>query len=197
VLWLLILRSSRTLCRWVTHNQDARARWMTLGTTTRNDFAWPAVHAIPSCRAKPSGRSAGVAGHAAKAWRSARVFRCSHRNLPTWSAVPVSSAQRHRGRSFLVRGAQGVDCRPCKSLLSECDALPGNRLRQRRGTALAASRGWERLVDSDLHPAGLKCARTRLPREVELVQMDARTIPAVNAFDLTGAFDVVEHIAEE
>jgi SAM-dependent methyltransferase len=64
-------------------------------------------------------------------------------------------------------------------------------------SALAASRAWERLVGSDLHPAGLKYARTRLPREVELVQMDARAIPAVNAFDLTGAFDVVEHVADD
>jgi SAM-dependent methyltransferase len=64
-------------------------------------------------------------------------------------------------------------------------------------SALAASRAWERLVGSDLHLAGLKHARTRLPHEVELVQMDARAIPAVNAFDLTGAFDVVEHVAED
>jgi SAM-dependent methyltransferase len=63
--------------------------------------------------------------------------------------------------------------------------------------ALAASRPWERLVGSDLHPTGLKQARTRLPPEVELVQMDARAIPAVNAFDLTGAFDIVEHVADD
>jgi SAM-dependent methyltransferase len=42
----------------------------------------------------------------------------------------------------------------------------------------------------------LAYARKRLP-EVELVQMDARDIPAVGAFDLTGAFDVIEHIAED
>jgi len=63
--------------------------------------------------------------------------------------------------------------------------------------ALANSRRWERLVGSDLHPAGIKNARTRLPPEVELVQMDARAIPAVNAFDLTGAFDIVEHVADD
>lgn len=27
--------------------------------------------------------------------------------------------------------------------------------------------------------------------------MDARAIPAVNAFDLTGAFDIIEHVAED
>jgi SAM-dependent methyltransferase len=63
--------------------------------------------------------------------------------------------------------------------------------------ALAASRPWERLAGSDLHPTGLKHARARLPPAVELVQMDARAIPATNAFDLTGAFDIVEHVADD
>jgi SAM-dependent methyltransferase len=63
--------------------------------------------------------------------------------------------------------------------------------------ALAASRTWERLVGSELHPTGLAHARARLPLSVEFVQMDARAIPAVEAFDLTGAFDVVEHIADD
>jgi SAM-dependent methyltransferase len=63
--------------------------------------------------------------------------------------------------------------------------------------ALAASRSWERIVGSDLHPAGLKQARKRLPPKVELIQMNASTIPAVNAFDLTGAFDVLEHVADD
>lgn len=62
--------------------------------------------------------------------------------------------------------------------------------------ALAGARNWERLAGSELHPAGLAYARKRLP-EVELVQMDARDIPAMGAFDLTGAFDVIEHIAED
>jgi SAM-dependent methyltransferase len=63
--------------------------------------------------------------------------------------------------------------------------------------AIAASRRWQCVVGSDLHPTGLKHARARLPREVELVQMDGATIPAVNAFDLTGAFDIVEHIVDD
>lgn len=61
---------------------------------------------------------------------------------------------------------------------------------------LAASRSWQRLAGSELHPAGLAHARRRLP-EVEFVQMDARDIPAVGVFDLTGAFDVIEHIADD
>jgi SAM-dependent methyltransferase len=63
--------------------------------------------------------------------------------------------------------------------------------------AIAASRSWACLVGADLHPTGLRHARSRLPLNVELVQMDARAIPAVNAFDLTGAFDIVEHVAED
>src|ERR1700710_1472525 len=52
---------------------------------------------------------------------------------------------------------------------------------------LAASRPWERLVAAERHPAGLAHARRRLPPETEFVQMDARDIPAVGVFDLTGA----------
>jgi SAM-dependent methyltransferase len=62
---------------------------------------------------------------------------------------------------------------------------------------LGASRPWERLVGSELHPAGLEHARRRLPSGTEFVQMDARDIPAVGVFDLTGAFDVIEHIADD
>jgi SAM-dependent methyltransferase len=63
--------------------------------------------------------------------------------------------------------------------------------------AMAQSRPWERLVGSELHPSGLAYARKRLPGQVEFVQMDARQIPAVGIFDLTGAFDVIEHIADD
>jgi SAM-dependent methyltransferase len=62
---------------------------------------------------------------------------------------------------------------------------------------VAASRRWERLVGSELHPSGLAHARKRLPSEVEFVQMDARDIPGIGIFDLTGAFDVIEHIADD
>jgi SAM-dependent methyltransferase len=52
-------------------------------------------------------------------------------------------------------------------------------------------------VGSELHPSGLANARKRLPSAVEFVQMDARHIPALDVFDLTGAFDVIEHIADD
>jgi SAM-dependent methyltransferase len=63
--------------------------------------------------------------------------------------------------------------------------------------AIATSRQWERVVGTDLHPIGLAYARARLPHNVEFAQIDARAIPALDAFDLTGAFDVVEHVADD
>jgi SAM-dependent methyltransferase len=63
--------------------------------------------------------------------------------------------------------------------------------------ALARAKPWELMVGSELHPAGLRFARERLPRGVDFVQMDATRIPAVGVFDLTGAFDVIEHIADD
>lgn len=67
----------------------------------------------------------------------------------------------------------------------------GNVLR-----AVAQSRNWERLVGTELHPSGLVHARKRLP-SVEFAQVDARDIPALDAFDLTGAFDVIEHVDDD
>jgi SAM-dependent methyltransferase len=81
---------------------------------------------------------------------------------------------------------------PSARRLLEVGCGNGNVLR-----AVARSRPWERLVGSELHPSGLAYARKRLPAEVEFVQMDARDIPARDVFDLTGAFDVIEHIADD
>jgi SAM-dependent methyltransferase len=64
-------------------------------------------------------------------------------------------------------------------------------------SAFAQMRPWARLVGSEMHPAGLLFARQRLGDRAEFVQMDARMIPASGAFDLIGAFDVLEHISED
>lgn len=55
------------------------------------------------------------------------------------------------------------------------------------------------LVGSEIHPSGLAHARHRLGEaaSVQFVQMDARRIPAREAFDLVGAYDVIEHIEED
>lgn len=63
--------------------------------------------------------------------------------------------------------------------------------------AIAQSRKWDRIVGSELHPSGLEYAKGRLPSKTELIQMDARHIPAEGLFDLTGAFDVIEHVADD
>ena len=63
--------------------------------------------------------------------------------------------------------------------------------------ALARDAGERQLVGSELHPAGLTVARQRLGDRAEFVQMDARHIPAQATFDVIGAFDVIEHIAED
>jgi len=63
--------------------------------------------------------------------------------------------------------------------------------------ALERARGWDRIVGSDLHPWGLAHARARLPQHVEFAQLDARAIPASAAFDLIGAYDIIEHVADD
>ena len=53
-----------------------------------------------------------------------------------------------------------------------------------------------RLAGSEIFADGLVIAKTRLP-DVELYQMDARSIPFEREFDVVGAFDVLEHIIED
>jgi SAM-dependent methyltransferase len=53
-----------------------------------------------------------------------------------------------------------------------------------------------RLAGSEIFADGLTFARARLPG-VDLYQMDAREIPFEREFDVIGAFDVLEHIAED
>jgi SAM-dependent methyltransferase len=64
-------------------------------------------------------------------------------------------------------------------------------------SATAHIKPWRRLVASELHPSGLAIARARLGRRAEFVQMDARSIPAREVFDVIGAFDVLEHIEDD
>jgi SAM-dependent methyltransferase len=53
-----------------------------------------------------------------------------------------------------------------------------------------------RLVGTEIYAAGLRHAARRNPG-AEFVQMDARNIPYEGEFDVAGAFDVIEHIAED
>ena len=63
--------------------------------------------------------------------------------------------------------------------------------------AVERCRHWDHVVGSDLHPRGLAYARARLPERVEFAQVDARAIPTEAAFDLIGAYDIIEHVAED
>lgn len=63
--------------------------------------------------------------------------------------------------------------------------------------AIARSRPWKRVAGTELHPAALKYARERAGESAELLQVDAREIPARESFDLVGAYDVIEHIDED
>lgn len=62
--------------------------------------------------------------------------------------------------------------------------------------AIAERHPQARLVGSEVFTSGLLFARGRVPR-AQLMQMDARDIPFEDEFDLVGAFDVLEHIAED
>jgi len=53
-----------------------------------------------------------------------------------------------------------------------------------------------RLSGSEIFSNGLKYAKNRVSR-CDLLQMDARDIPFEEEFDVIGAFDVLEHIAED
>jgi SAM-dependent methyltransferase len=62
---------------------------------------------------------------------------------------------------------------------------------------IARHRAWDRVVASDLHLRGLARARARLGGRAEFAQLDARAIPAEAAFDLVGAYDIIEHVADD
>jgi SAM-dependent methyltransferase len=52
------------------------------------------------------------------------------------------------------------------------------------------------LTGSEIFSSGLPFAAGRVPR-AELIQMDARSIPYEEHFDVVGAFDVLEHIKDD
>lgn len=53
-----------------------------------------------------------------------------------------------------------------------------------------------RLTATDLYPEGMEQARERVPR-AEFRQLDAVELEWVEEFDLVGAFDVLEHVADD
>lgn len=63
-------------------------------------------------------------------------------------------------------------------------------------SALAGELTNANISGSEIYSRGLEYASRRVPR-ANLMQMDARSIPFRNEFDLVGAFDVLEHINED
>lgn len=102
--------------------------------------------------------------------------------------------ERHfwfRNRNRLIRAALARYF-PRADRLMEVGCGTGMVLR-----ALAEARPDAHLVGSELHTEGLAIARARLGERVELLQMDARHMPFTDEFGVIGAFDVLEHIAED
>jgi len=62
---------------------------------------------------------------------------------------------------------------------------------------MAGLREWTRLVGSELQPAGLRVAQRRLGKPAEWLQMDARSLPVREEFDLLGCYDVLEHVQDD
>ena len=62
--------------------------------------------------------------------------------------------------------------------------------------AVARARPGIRVAGSDLSTAGLEHARRRVPA-ASLLRADARALPLDGEFDVAGAFDVIEHVAED
>lgn len=58
------------------------------------------------------------------------------------------------------------------------------------------SLGGLNLTGSEIYLSGLKYARSRLPG-ASFIQLDATKIPFTGAFDIVGAFDVLEHIEQD
>lgn len=54
-----------------------------------------------------------------------------------------------------------------------------------------------RLVGAEPSAEGVALARRRLPDEIELVEADVLALPYTDAFDVVGAFDVLEHVEDD
>ena len=96
-----------------------------------------------------------------------------------------------RTRNRLLTGLVNKYCHYAKSFL-EVGCGNGTVLR-----AMAGARKWERIAGMEFHVNALLNARARLGDRVELIQADARKIMIEGAFDMVGAFDVIEHIVED
>lgn len=95
-----------------------------------------------------------------------------------------------RGRNRLIIWALQRSCPPALSFL-EIGCGTGYVI-----SGVAEAFPHATLKGSEIFTRGLAFAKQRLP-DSELFQMDARAIPYRGEFDAIGAFDVLEHIAED
>lgn len=96
-----------------------------------------------------------------------------------------------RTRNRLLTGLARKYCGEARSFL-EIGCGNGAVLR-----AMRHERAWRCIAGAEFHVTALRIARRRLGASVELGRMDARKILIRGAFDLIGAFDVIEHIADD
>lgn len=62
--------------------------------------------------------------------------------------------------------------------------------------AFARSKPERRVTGAEMYTEALKYARANVP-DARLIQMDARSIPFVDEFDVVGLFDVLEHVDDD
>jgi SAM-dependent methyltransferase len=106
----------------------------------------------------------------------------------------LAAAEQHsfwfRGRNRLLLWALDAHFPNARSML-EVGCGNGYVL-----SAIAHAHPRMSVAGSDLSDAGLRHARARMP-QATLVRADARELPFEDEFDVVGAFDVLEHIAED
>jgi ubiquinone/menaquinone biosynthesis C-methylase UbiE len=156
-------------------------------TISEGELVWPPAWKCPACGASPPAPDGiplyapeladTTAGFDPASFSSLATFEETHFWFVARNRLIAKLLRRHfpHARSFLEIGC-------------------GNGIVLRDVSRIAK---WNHLVGADLHPKGLHLARTRLGSDAEYVQIDATCIPATNAFDVIGAFDVLEHIKDD
>lgn len=169
----------------------------------------PPCRICPHCRAKdeirageaiwPAGWSCPHCGHAIEARDGVPIFAPDLADTVSgMDPAAFAALARHEAGNFWFvprnRLITGLLDRyfPAAETVMELGCGTGFVL-----AAIAGMKPWRRVVGSELHPAGLGIARARLGDRAEFAQLDARAIPASEAFDVIGAFDVLEHIADD
>jgi SAM-dependent methyltransferase len=151
------------------------------------EAVWPAGWSCPACARVIEVRDGIPIFAPALADTVAGIDPAAFASLERWEKNNFWFVPRNR----LITALLGRYCPAAESFM-EIGCGSGFVL-----SAIAGIKPWRRLVGSELHPAGLTIARSRLGSSVEFVQMDARMIPARYVFDVIGAFDVLEHIEQD